>query len=375
MNADYSYFTVSAEYAYEKFIFEHIAIDESLPIATDDPNAVFDMEHNPVTRFFGRGYSTASTNTMAQIPPEKRTLVYEVFDLIAPLATTQAGVDANYHRSSNVEMIARILANLDAIAEMKAAGTLTKATFCERFLTDIPGAAEMTFSQIGQTLSGLQEQVLVNRLGGNVGKFFQFNLMMQSSGRTIEECAEAILNGQNLPRAPYIAPANGGISELDGTAKGGRAQCVLDLLRPASPVSISDGKEIFTDEQNVFKVNFPDGTTLTSSNQDQANAIADKIAELCGPVHLTQLGSVYFALTQAGETQIVDAFRAQGYSTTEHTPLTYTLLKNEETGVITVRYSEPAGFPIKFGWECAIALDGTSTTTQMNVVVPPGAAV
>ena len=375
LNADPSYFTSGAEYAYEKFIFEHIAIDESLPIATDDPNAVFDMEHNPVTRFFGRGYSTASTNTMAQIPPEKRTLVYEVFDLIAPLATTQAGVDANYHRSSNVEMIARILANLDAIAEMKEAGTLTKATFCERFLTDIPGAAEMTFSQIGQTLSGLQEQVLMNRLGGNVGKFFQFNLMMQSSGRTIEECAEAILNGQRLPRAPYIAPANGGISELDGTAKGGRAQCVLDLLRPASPVSISDGKEIFTDEQNVFKVNFPDGTTLTSSNQDQANAIADKIAELCGPVHLTQLSSVYFALTQAGENILLDAFRGQGYSTTEHTPLTYTLLKNEETGVITVRYSEPAGFPIKFSWECAIALDGTSTTTQMNVVAPTGAAV
>ena len=215
----------------------------------------------------------------------------------------------------------------------------------------------------------------MNRLGGNVGKFFQFNLMMQSSGRTIEECAEAILNGQKLPRAPYIAPANGGISELDGTAKGGRAQCVLDLLRPASPVSISDGKEIFTDEQNVFKVNFPDGTTLTSSNQDQANAIADKIADLCGPVHLTQLSSVYFALTQAGENILLDAFRGQGYSTTEHTPLTYTLLKNEETGVITVRYSEPAGFPIKFSWECAIALDGTSTATQMNVVAPTGAAV
>ncbi len=132
-------------------------------------------------------------------------------------------------------------------------------------------------------------------------------------------------------------------------------------------MSISDGKGIFTDDQNVFTVNFPDGTTLTSSSQDQANAIADKIAALCGPVHLTQLGSVYFALTQAGENILLDAFRGQGYSTTEHTPLTYTLLKNEETGVITVRYSEPAGFPIHFHWTATVALNGTVASTPLVI--------
>lgn len=48
-------------------------------------------------------------------------------------------------------------------------------------------------------------------------------------------------------------------------------------------------------------------------------------------------------------------------------PLTYTLERNAETGVVTVRYSEPAGFPVKFNWETTIGLDGTSRPTPIVV--------
>jgi hypothetical protein len=51
----------------------------------------------------------------------------------------------------------------------------------------------------------------------------------------------------------------------------------------------------------------------------------------------------------------------------EHMPLTYTLSKNEETGSVTIRYSEPTGFPFKFHWETTVALDGTSKTTPITV--------
>ena len=51
----------------------------------------------------------------------------------------------------------------------------------------------------------------------------------------------------------------------------------------------------------------------------------------------------------------------------EHTPMTYTLSRNEETGAVTIRYSEPEGFPFKFHWETTVALDGTSTTTPVVV--------
>ena len=52
---------------------------------------------------------------------------------------------------------------------------------------------------------------------------------------------------------------------------------------------------------------------------------------------------------------------------TEHMPLTYTLAKNADTGAVTIRYSEPAGFPVHFHWETAVALDGTMQTTQVVV--------
>ena len=49
-------------------------------------------------------------------------------------------------------------------------------------------------------------------------------------------------------------------------------------------------------------------------------------------------------------------------------PLTYTITKNDETGAVTIRYSEPNGFPFSFHWETTVALDGTSTTTTVEVV-------
>ena len=48
-------------------------------------------------------------------------------------------------------------------------------------------------------------------------------------------------------------------------------------------------------------------------------------------------------------------------------PLTYKLAKNADTGVITIRYSEPAGFPVKFHWETTIGLDGIASSTPMVV--------
>ena len=39
----------------------------------------------------------------------------------------------------------------------------------------------------------------------------------------------------------------------------------------------------------------------------------------------------------------------------------------DRTGVVTVRYSEPAGFPVKFNWETTIGLDGTSRPTTIVV--------
>jgi len=77
---------------------------------------------------------------------------------------------------------------------------------------------------------------------------------------------------------------------------------------------------------------------------------------------------VYMALTQAGEGPVMGAFiQSNDIRTTEHTPLTYTFSRDAQTGVVTIRYSEPSGFPVKFHWDATITLDGTVVTTQMVV--------
>ena len=80
-----------------------------------------------------------------------------------------------------------------------------------------------------------------------------------------------------------------------------------------------------------------------------------------------QLNSVYFALTQAAASNVFGAFTENGIRSTEHMALTYTLSKDAQTGAVTVRYSEPAGFPVKFHWETTVKLDGVTETKPMVI--------
>ena len=76
-------------------------------------------------------------------------------------------------------------------------------------------------------------------------------------------------------------------------------------------------------------------------------------------------------LAQGAHLPLLSILPHHGISGGEHMPLTYTITKNDETGAVTIRYSEPKGFPFKFSWETSVALDGTSTTTP--VIVEPAA--
>jgi hypothetical protein len=193
------------------------------------------------------------------------------------------------------------------------------------------------------------------------------SFMMQNSGCTIDEAVDAILAKKTLPPAPYIAEANGAIAELRNDASGGRTQAIMDLKRPNNATYIKSGQLVLDQDENVFTVVFPDGTTLKSASTAEATVVADKVAAFCGSVHPAQLNAVYFALTQASTAAAVGAFAGQVIRNTEHMPLTYTLAKNAETGVITIRYSEPAGFPVKFHWETAIDLNGIANSTPIVI--------
>ena len=370
-------FNMKTANAYEKFLFEEIAINKSIPLDANDPERVFGMEANPTTRFVARGYTNSMVNTFAQVPPEKRHLLYDVFDLLAPLGRTEEEVEANKPiRSFCTEIASRVLLHYDEIAAMKAAGELTKANFLARFFTDVPGADDMTPRQFYDAFfMRLNGPILTDILQGHIEHIANVTMMVQQAGVTLDEAAKAAMEGRRLPLAPYVTDLIGKLEEMDGTADGGRNTMLRDFVRPSAPHRIDDKSSLVSEENRVFKVVFPDKTEMKSMSGNERDAavaahngeIADKIADFCGNVHPAQLSSVYFALTQAASSPVKDGFLNQGIKSDEHTALTYTLSKNAETGDITVTYSEPEGFLFHFHWTATIAIDGTTTTTPIVV--------
>lgn len=47
--------------------------------------------------------------------------------------------------------------------------------------------------------------------------------------------------------------------------------------------------------------------------------------------------------------------------------VTFTLSRNDETGDVTIKYSEPKGMPIKFSWTTTIDVDGNVVSTPMRI--------
>jgi len=205
--------------------------------------------------------------------------------------------------------------------------------------------------------------------------------IFMSTGAQYEDCRKAVEGTAAIPGLPrWVSPTSCELSKLDGTANGGRATMLYDICRPSGAKRISDKTEVLGNAKFVF--NFPDGSRLSSKTGAPGdpevvannNAIADKVATLCGDVHPAQLSSLYYALSQSALANCRGGFRGKGLETNEHMAMTFTLMKDVATGSITIAYTHPEGFPAPFIWTTTIALDGTATTTPMAFPPepPPG---
>ena len=149
----------------------------------------------------------------------------------------------------------------------------------------------------------------------------------------------------------------------------------MDLRRPEPPVYIATKKHVLDNNHNAFVAVFPDNTSIRSAKTEEATAIANKVEAFCGKVHPEQLSTVFFSLSQAAQGIVKDAFVNQGIKNDEHMPLTYTFMKNDKNGDITIRYNEPSGFPVKFHWTTTVSLNGTASTTPLVIdELPPANA-
>ena len=360
--------TADAERGVEKLLFEEIAQNESLSLKETEPERIFGMVNNPAMCFVGRGYTMSFANSLAQMPPEKRQLLYAMVDVLDPLPLTAADKKPLNRVSPNTFMFSRALKNFNALEALRTSGQFDRQHILALLVPDVEIPAGANNEQVNDAIEAKLAQY-----PDIMGTLF---LSMGDTGMTFDESAAAIRAGQRLPNAPYISTYNGKLEELDGTATGGRKTMLGDLIRPSMPIFVANNARALEPENANFMFHFPDGSTVVakrgSMDDDEVRAsgvaIADKLATICGDVHQEQLSALYFSLSQSAiGTNVQRAFTAQGISSDEHMAITFTISKNDETGAVTVRYSEPTGFPLKFSWETTIALDGTATSTPMVI--------
>ncbi len=368
LNLNFSVCTRDAGAAVQKFVFEEIAVNGKIPLNAKNAEDLFGMAKNPAMRFVGRGYTTSFSNSLAQIPPEKRGVIYAVFDALDKLPANAGELAKRDKVGYSLLVAARVMKNFDAVAALQASGKLDRAHLVRILYPDLgvsPGDSNRQISSAYETRVARDPAIMPS-----------LHMLAENSGATLDEADAAISSGTRLENAPGISSFSGKLEEMDGTARGGRKTMIYDLVRPTTPSLTENEKPALADENVKFVFNFPDGETIDTitGSLDEPNvssrcdAIADKIADLCGNVHPKQLSNVYFALSQSAiGVNVNGGFASAGISSDEHMPVTFTLSRNDETGAVTIKYSEPKGMPVKFNWTTTIDVDGKTTTTQMRI--------
>ncbi|MBO7535060.1 MAG: hypothetical protein J6T46_13810 [Victivallales bacterium] len=363
----------TAAEGFEKFVFEEIAVNKSIDLSSENLDDVFGIEKNGAIRFLGRGFASGVTGTYLQIPPAKRTLIHDVFDQIVPLREI-GDKSALLEGGCSGEIFGTILRHYDELQKLKEAGDLDRAHIFQTLFPDLNLPDDATSSQISQAIKAKTKE-----LGVPPEASSKVTEMMVEYGCTVTEAVKALENNQKLPKIPYYSNFSPKIYHLTADAKKTCGQQMSgDIIRPEMPFLSSTKKPAIKPENNrfVFKIGgetIPMATGLMENPDVKAAAdkILDKIESFVGKMHQPQLNAVYMALTQSAYSPFTNNMEKLGImqfsAGAEHAPLTYTLSKNEETGAVTIRYSEPEGFPKHFHWETTIGLDGTSTTTPFVI--------
>ena len=377
--------------AFERFVFEELAVNGAHDLSGTDPEKLFGMKDNAAMRFFGTNRQAHFTGVMASVPPEKRGAIFAVFDKLSkPLPETKEDAKAFYDmplvergvRDSSL-VIGRILRHLPEIESLMAKGKLTEANIVKTLCPDMPssdwtinGLNDFTHNvdDVAKTKMralGLDEQK-VEDLGEKI------QLVMEETCCTVDEAVEAVMTGKRVAPPRYMTNATYDTYKLDGTTKAARAQLdgggSGDFFRAYDYGAADDpqnkDKFFIKDKDSLaFGFTFPDGTSLKANagvHKGNIPQILDKLESLAGRVHPRQQTALLFAVSQAGICALKGGLETYGIGSSEHAAVDFTLSKDDKTGDITVRYSSPKALPFSFEWTATVSPDGYVSTTPLK---------
>ena len=365
-NAGSTFVYAKAVRGYEMFIFQDLAINTA-DLSEQDPEKLFGVANNDAMNFFVRGNGSGCTGTLMALPPAKRQVVYAAFRVLEP-HVPELGRHGATNIYDNEGVLARILRHFDEIADLAKAGQLDRTRLNQILTPDLDLPPDATPRQVKEAI----ENRYFKRYGNSPAKLMEISSLFTTTGCTVTEAMNAMEGGERPAPLPEIASTTMSLEQIDGTTSGGRKFMLGDLKRPQNPAYIANGQHVLSEENNHFTVKIG-GETIPCAKgaQNEINAhIADKIEALCGKVHVEQASTVMRGLSQGAHGPFMEIFPQHGIVKgigSEHTPLTYTLSRNDETGAVTIHYSEPEGFPFKCHWETTVALDGTSSTTPVVI--------
>ena len=372
--------------AMEKFVLEHLAADPNANLKETNAEALFGFEHNDASRFIGQNFGHSCINTVGNIPPAKRAVVFKVFNLFCTLATNQAQANARGETryildGRRQQLLGRTLRHLDEVIALDAKGQLTAKNVIKLCFPDMVKAkatGNWDRAAVAKFLDDVSTEI--DRDPDDGGEYADIantlHQMLEQTGATLKEAVDSIRNGKPLPNARYVSTGQMPIEEY-GTANGGRGLIEGDLYRPDYCYHFKNDltRNLITNANCPgFGFTFPGEDKFYTNGTEQGRAnisrVGDKVVAMCGAVHVAQANSVMMMLSQSGLGNLRGGLAQSGITGNEHAPVDFSLTKDPTTGSVTIKYTSPEALPFRFEWTATVDTDGKVTTTPMKVEKP-----
>ena len=370
LNAEYGFVTPECRRSHERFVFETLACAPKANLKATVGEEIFGVGKNSATSFVCQGFGMSAWSTIAQMPPDKRAIVFKAFDRLCVLARdpeaakTDIGVRCFTNSGANLA-IARMIKNINTLVTLAARGKLTAKNIVAICFPDLNVAGRYETAKLHHAF-----QAFTDVLSDDGAASLQITKILQDTGCTIAEARAAYYDGVAVPTLPYVAGHQMNLDTLD-SVDSARAQLTLDLTRPDGYSEITAPNRPLLDAgQTCFNVAFPDGERLVANSsqagRENAGQIAQKIKDMCGRVHPRQAASVMSLLSQSGLTVLRGGLKRYNIQSNEHSSVDFTIAKDDDTGDITIRYSSPKGLKFTFEWTATVRLDGSVETTPFR---------
>lgn len=352
----------------QKFIFDEIARNPAINLKAKNPEDVFGVKNNPASRFVLSGRITGLASTLAQVPPEKRALLYKIDALFHPLYDRPVKYPPEIRQ--NTIFVSRILKNYDALAALDSKGRLTREAAFDVLYPDMPAKGAKDVKAVNAFEDVFTQRVMAE-FNNSIASLATAVSMLGTSGATLGEVIQAIKENRELPHAQYRADVALELANIGDLGNGGLVSMRGDIYRPSLPTSKTSG-ENFPGLEGKFVFRIADETVeihaqTEKSAQPLMDEVSDKLRALCGAAHPEQLDALGIALGQGPLSRLRGGLDQYGVVSDEHMAVKYDISRDDETGAITVKVSNPDNLPVKFSWTTTIDIDGNTFTAPMRV--------